>query len=131
VVPCAVPVTGFLEWDGPKDARTPVLFEPAGEPLMLLAGLSDGTGFSILTTTPSDVVAPIHDRMPVQLSRHGYRHWLQARVPSSFEALLAAAGGVTLVPRRVSRRVNSVAHDDPECLASPSPDEKPRQLTLL
>jgi putative SOS response-associated peptidase YedK len=133
VVPCAVPVTGFLEWEGPKDARVPVLFEPRGEDVMLLAGLCDGTGFTVLTTRPDDVVKEVHDRMPVLLTRQGYQHWLQAAVPNALPALLEAGGGVTLQARRVSRRVNSVAHDDAACLLPESeiPDVKPRQLTLL
>ena len=115
---CAVPIDGFYEWEGPASARRPSWFHLAdGTPLLLAAVAApapDGRlGFSILTTGAVEPVARLHDRMPVILPPALVAGWLAAGppppIPEPVPGLLAA------VP--LSPRVNSVAHDDPECLA--------------
>ncbi|MBI5496456.1 MAG: SOS response-associated peptidase [Deltaproteobacteria bacterium] len=130
-VPCAVPADGFLEWEGEEKDRRPVHFQRAdGEPFML-AGVYDGAGFTVLTTSPDAVVGTVHDRMPVLLERSNWRPWLQARVPRAVEALLGSSAPPALVARRVSKRINNAAHDDVACLADAELPAAPRQLRLL
>ena len=144
---CAVPSDGFFEWIGSKESRRPVWFHsPHGE-LLLFAGMyeswrnpSDGAWqrtFTILTTDANEVVEPVHDRMPVILPPQAVDDWLfipaqeaQRHAEGLVKTLRPAAAGV-LVATEVSRRVNSVANDDPECLASADDRERAESPRLL
>jgi putative SOS response-associated peptidase YedK len=126
---CAVPVDGFYEWEGPPSARTPSWFHRQdGAPLLLAAVAApapDGRlGFSILTTDAIEPVARLHDRMPVILPPDRVAAWLAA---GAAPPLPPPAPGL-LVARPLSPRVNSIAHDDPECLEPPKAEG---QLRLL
>ncbi len=115
---CVVPADGFYEWTGEARDRRPLWFHPAGGAPLLMAGLYDERAapalpsFAVLTTAARPPVAAIHDRMPVLLSREGARRWLQGPPPR-----VLVPDDVPLSSRPVSPRVNSVAHDDPACLA--------------
>jgi len=146
---CAVPADGFYEWIGTKEARRPIWFHPPhDDELLLFAGLYESwrdpasaawvRSFTILTTAANGTVAPVHDRMPVILPAGSVDEWLYVPTEnkvSHAEKLLArlrpAADGV-VVATEVSRRVNSVAHDDEACLApannSDMTAESPRLL---
>jgi putative SOS response-associated peptidase YedK len=125
---CLVPADGFYEWHGPKDDRRPIWFHPPDGGLFLFAGLYDEPRegppvFTVLTTNANSTVASVHDRMPVILSPDKADAWLEA--PSA--ELLAPAPPSALTGTEVSRRVNSVANDDPSCLAPPEPPGRPAQ----
>jgi putative SOS response-associated peptidase YedK len=75
---CLVPVDGFFEFTGPKGAKQPHLLRPKDGRIMAFAGLWESwrirgsaqsdpplLSFTIITTEPNAVVAPIHNRMPV------------------------------------------------------------------
>jgi putative SOS response-associated peptidase YedK len=125
---CAVPADGFFEWEGPRGARRPVwLHRPDGKPLLFAALLrpSEGGGlpeFAIVTVAANADVRAIHDRMPAVLADGMLDAWLDGEEPPP----VAPEG--TLSARRVSSRVNSVANDDPACLAEPEVDP---QLRLI
>jgi putative SOS response-associated peptidase YedK len=122
----AVPADGFYEWTGPAAARRPSWLHPrAGGPILLAAlwgpSPGGGTGFAILTTAARGAVAALHDRMPVVLSPSALDAWLSGGdggLPPPAEDLFLA--------RPVSARVNSVANDDPACLAPPDPERQGR-----
>lgn len=124
---CVVPADGFFEWTGPKTAREPIWFHRADGGLILFAGLYESwrpspdeweRTFTIITTTPNDLMEPIHDRMPVILEEDAVDDWMYQRQPAgALMELLAPARDGLLVARPVSSRVNSVKNDDPECLA--------------
>ncbi len=133
-VPCAIPADGFLEWEGPKQDRRPVYFQQQDHGLFLLAGVFDGHGFTVLTTPPDDVVAPVHDRMPVIMAPQGWRRWLSAPQGKGALGLLDVpppGAPSVLTARRVSKRINSTTFDDPACLGPAEPPEQPRQLKLF
>ena len=132
---CAVPADGFFEWMGTKEARRPIWFHPPHDDLLLFAGLyeswHDPTSdvwqrtFTILTTDANEIVAPIHDRMPVILPPERVEEWLyvpprepeQESYAKIMRGVLVAAAADVLIATEVSRRVNSVKNDDSECLA--------------
>ncbi len=135
---CVVPADGFFEWVGTKEARRPIWFHPADGEVMLFAGLYESwldpasamkiRSFTIITTEANSLVAPVHDRMPAILAPESVDDWLfvpaegaavQAR---SVHTLLRPAAEDVLIATEVSRRVNSVANDDPACLAPPDRD---------
>lgn len=74
---CVFPMTGFYEWDEKKQRY---LFSATDGKLLFAAGLyrptEDQIESVILTTAPNQLVAPIHDRMPLLLSAEEIRTWL-------------------------------------------------------
>jgi len=125
---CIVPVESFYEWKRDGTIRQPYrIVRRDGEPLAL-AGLWAGwrepeTGavrrtFSIVTTTPNEAVATLHDRMPVVLERATWDRWLDPRPadPSELMGLLAPSEA-DLEIYAVGRDVNDVRRDGPELIA--------------
>jgi putative SOS response-associated peptidase YedK len=95
---CIVPVDGFYEWKKTGAGKQPyALVGTDGLPLAL-AGLWErwkdrAAGdtvqtFTIITTAPNELCAPIHDRMPVVLPREVWATWLGEREASG-DGLLA------------------------------------------
>ena len=89
---CIVPVDGFYEWKkvpGQKTKQPYFIHRPEEEP-MALAGLWEEwrapgredderevlRSTTIVTTTPNDTMAAIHDRMPVILPADAWAEWL-------------------------------------------------------
>ncbi|MDR1061566.1 MAG: SOS response-associated peptidase [Clostridiales bacterium] len=106
---CAVPSSGFYEWDrlgggggggkGKKGKADKYLLRREGAGVLYMAGMlgrfADAAGaareaFVILTTAASPSVAGIHDRMPVLLSGEELELWLSDR--AGMERLLRRAG---------------------------------------
>jgi putative SOS response-associated peptidase YedK len=126
---CLVPAGGFYEWK--KPSKQPYfIHHESGEPLAL-AGLYDHWqqgdkeiySYSILTTTPNDVMEDLHDRMPVILSPEDFDLWLTTGVDTEeLEALLKPYEG-KLEAHMVSRRVGKPSEND-EALIRPVGEEK-------
>jgi putative SOS response-associated peptidase YedK len=124
---CLIVADGFYEWrpanGGPKQ---PFHITRSDGRLFAFAGLwsiwhgeADRTvrSCTILTTAANDLVAPLHDRMPVILEPSAEHAWLDASTPP--ERLAQLCGG--LPPERTALRevgaaVNDARYDGPECL---------------
>lgn len=136
---CLVPADGFYEWKRQAASKTkqPYLIRRSDRRPFAFAGLWSSwrshehptpvETFTILTTEPNDLMRPLHDRMPVILDHSSYAAWLDPanQDTAALQALLvpAPADGWEAVP--VSTRVNSPAHDAPDCiepLAAPGSD---------
>jgi len=130
---CIVPASGFYEWR--KEAtggRTPHAVQPGGREALAFAGLwekwrgPDGrtvTTCTIVTTEAAPEIRHIHERMPVILGRVGQRLWLDPETDlEALQALLQPPPDAGLQAYVVSRLVNSVANDSPDCLL---PAERP------
>ena len=80
----------------------------------------DGTTLetcTIITTTPNELLQPLHDRMPVILNRSDYVRWLDpASDPGTLGDLLVPYPASEMTCRAVGKFVNSAAHEGPECL---------------
>jgi len=123
---CLVPADGFFEWTGDKALRRPIWFHRLEGGLLYFAGLYESwqrqpgeweRTFTIVTTTPNSLIAPIHDRMPVILPEEAIDEWLFGSDDQErLLGMLAPAAESVLVATPVSRRANSVQNDDPECL---------------
>ena len=85
-----MPADGFYEWKPAPGQRRkqPYYLRLKGGGLFAFAGLytlpdaqahAPGT-CTIITTTPNDLVAPIHDRMPVILARDDEGRWTDVGV---------------------------------------------------
>jgi putative SOS response-associated peptidase YedK len=82
---CLVPATGFYEWRTEGKTKTPFRFVVDDGAPFAFAGLHetwrDHAGetiqsYTLITTTPNELVAPIHNRMPVILTRDAEEIWL-------------------------------------------------------
>jgi hypothetical protein len=95
----------------------PVWFHRADDGLLLLGGLQSQsrgrTVFTILTTRPSALIAPTHDRMPLLVAPAALDDWLEGDCARALDVVSAAAAG-ELVGTQVSKHVNSARHDDRE-----------------
>jgi putative SOS response-associated peptidase YedK len=122
---CLVPVEAYYEWKK-LDAKTkqPYAFAPAEGGIMALAGLWETwkspaqelvRSFTIITTTPNELAAEIHNRMPVILAPAAWPAWLgeEEADAGTLKALLVPcpAGEMTMWP--VSARVGNVKNNDP------------------
>ncbi len=132
---CAVITDGFYEWPG--KGLAPTWFHRPDDALVLLGGLFQRpTGadvharFTVLTTRPNEIVAKVHNRMPVIVRLDALDSSLGD--PSALAArLLGPAPGDALVATPVSKHVNTVKHDDPECVAPSVHDAGPAQRSLF
>ena len=126
---CAIPADGFYEWqklDG--GGKQPYhLSRASGEPFAF-AGLWDrwrdrASGVviescTVITTTPNELLAPIHDRMPVMLDCEGTIEWLREEsVAAALEVLLQPFPAELMRAVPVSSHVNRPANDGPACVA--------------
>jgi putative SOS response-associated peptidase YedK len=130
---CLIPADGFYEWQKPGDGKGPRLpwyFAPRVGSLLALGGLwerwrhPDGAWLltcTIVTTRANELMAPVHDRMPVIVAEEDFATWLERRPLDREEAgyLLAPAPEKILVGRRVSNAVSNVRNEGPELLAAP------------
>lgn len=131
---CLVPADGFYEWQGEKGGRAPHRIVLPNNRPFVFAGLWDTwsapdgrviQSFAIVTTDASEDVKPLHHRMPVILDAAGERDtWLHAEDASSLHGLLRPYPG-RLSTFAVSRLVNSVANDGPECIEPVSQPDTP------
>ena len=73
---------------------------------------------TIITTEANELLKPIHDRMPVILSKDGERVWLDPIIqdPERLLSLLMPYPADEMEVYPVSTKVNSPANDGPECL---------------
>jgi putative SOS response-associated peptidase YedK len=137
---CAVPADGFFEWTGAGAQRRPIWYHRPNGKLFFFAGLYESwqpepgnwqRTFTIITTTPNNLVASVHDRMPVILADDVVDLWLDIKEedPEKLARLLLPAPDALLVATPVSQRVNSVKNDDLACLEPAHlVDEPPRLL---
>jgi putative SOS response-associated peptidase YedK len=142
---CLVAADGFFEWTGEKGDRRPVWFHrpPTSRQapeLMLLGAVctewKDGFHFSILTTPANDLVARVHDRMPVIVPTQDATKFLTTTDAKELAGMLRPAPEDAIIAREVSNRVNVVGNDDAECLAPPDrsskePPSKKGQMRLF
>ena len=70
---------------------------------------------AIITTTPNELLAEIHDRMQVILSPENQETWLSNDAdPRELEALLAPYPADAMKSFTVSEKVNSALVDEPQ-----------------
>jgi putative SOS response-associated peptidase YedK len=129
---CVIPASGFYEWQTIGRLKQPWFFQMRDESPFLFAGLwerwrsVDGVELqtcSLITTTPNEVVEPLHDRMPVILRGAAVDTWLDVAItePAQVEPLLRPVPGAEMKSTPVSPRVNSVRNEGPECIEPATP----------
>jgi putative SOS response-associated peptidase YedK len=135
-----LPADGYFEWYGEKGKKQPFFIKPADGGVLAMAGLyelwkdrsvpenSDQDPWlwtvTVLTTTATDDVGRIHDRMPLLVEPQRYAEWLDPGVgdPDRLRRLLVPAAPGLLTAFPVSKDVNNVRNNRPE-LVEPLPIE--------
>jgi putative SOS response-associated peptidase YedK len=74
---------------------------------------------AIVTVPASPGLERIHDRMPAVLTKRDVEVWLAGNTPlgDALQTLMPRGNEVPLVARRVTRYVNTPAHEGPGCVA--------------
>ena len=150
---CIIPADAFYEWQklpsAGKRRSQPWCFRQADGEMIAFAGLyelwhDDSGAFAeslarsgtvafadgwlrtctLITTEANELMAPIHDRMPVVLRRQDYEAWLSPGPLEAGElgALLRPAPEDFLVAYRVGPEVGNSRAEGPQ-LAEPLPEE--------
>lgn len=129
---CLVPVSGFYEWKKTAGStiKQPYYIRAAAEEPLLLAGLweswraANDAGpletYTIVTTTPNELMAPLHDRMPVVIDPTDQGTWLSAP-PDEAKALIRPYPAELMMCYPVSTHVNSPRNNDAKCMERHAP----------
>lgn len=136
---CIIPADGFYEWQRQGDAVTgprggagkvpkqPFFIRRTDGRSLAFAGLWDVwkpkdqpdadwlRSCTIITGPPNELLARIHDRMPVILADGAWDMWLDPDVDDidALESLLAPYPAVGMQAYPVSKEVNNVGNDGP------------------
>ena len=124
---CLIVADGFYEWKREGTVKRPYRITLKNKELFGFAGLWDTwtspTGeimnsCSVITTTPNELMAGIHNRMPAILSRDSERVWLDQSIVDAgyLKSLLIPYPSALMQAYEVSTLVNSVRNNAPECM---------------
>lgn len=129
---CLIPANGFYEWQAvDEDGRTrkqPWYMRPRAEgEFFAMAGLlaawkspegQDIVSTCVITTGPNEVMAPIHDRMPVLLAPEQFDAWLDPawRDVEALQRWLLPASAAMMMAMPVSVRVSNARNEGAELI---------------
>ena len=122
---CLVPAHGFYEWRRIGTKKQPYHFHLPDHALFGFAGLWDDPpageevgSFTIITTSANDLVAPLHDRMPVILRPEDEEAWLDPDLdePRAALTLLHPYPADAMDAYPVSPAVNNARNEGPELI---------------
>ncbi len=148
-----LPADGYYEWyspaDGPKlkngkPRKQPFYIHPRDGELMAMAGLyeiwrdesitdEDAPGAfrwtcAVLTTTATDDLGRIHDRMPLLVAADRLEEWLNPALETPPADILVPAAPGLLDAYAVSTDVNKVANNDSHLIAPLDPADVPHDV---
>ena len=116
-----VPVNGFYEWQRGGARKHSYHFSSADETALALGAIyqsgADGERqCCIVTTTANDVMAPVHDRMPVIISRETMSDWLRSEDDAGIDALMRPCPDAWLQVKEVTSYVNNARNEGERCI---------------
>ena len=126
---CLVPMKGFYEWKTTASGKLPHFIYLKNADIFAAAGLyeywpgRDGAepveSYTIITTEANDMMAKLHDRMPVILAEKDHAAWLDPKNEGkgTLQALLKPYPPGEMLAYPVSTRVNNPKNDDQELLS--------------
>ncbi len=123
---CLIPADGFYEWQKLNGRKQPMYIHAQDGRPFALAGLwehwqsADGSvieSCAILTTRPNELMAPIHNRMPVIIAPADFDEWLHPGPnPEMGLHLLRPYPDEKMAAFPVSAHVNNPRNDDAQCI---------------
>ncbi|GAA0348423.1 SOS response-associated peptidase [Bacillus carboniphilus] len=120
---CVIFADGFYEWKKENGKRVPVRFVKLDRKPFAFAGLWDKSHTqshptcTIITTSPNNIVSPIHNRMPAIIQNEQLSFWLDHQ--NDFEqlkSLLEPFPSDKMISYDVSPQVNSPRVDHPSLI---------------
>jgi putative SOS response-associated peptidase YedK len=123
---CLVPADRFYEWKRSGKVKQPFFIHRKDEEPFAFAALWEGwenpedgkevQSCSLITTEANELMAPIHDRMPVILPASAYDRWLDEDEPvSDLQALLKPYAADEMAAYPISTYVNNPRNQGPKC----------------
>ena len=118
---CLILADGFYEWEKLGKERQPYYFQMKDEAPFCFAGIWDEwqrgsvsiISCAIITTIPNEMLAPIHNRMPVILPPESQDLWLNDEsTPVKLRNLLAPFPASEMKSHPVSKAVNHPKNDN-------------------
>lgn len=131
---CLVPASGFYEWKKSPNERAPkvpMYIRLINDPILCFAGIWETShprgpadhaptdSVAILTTRPNELMAGIHDRMPVIVPPDRFAAWL--RPDTQAQSFFDPHPAELMEAHPVSTRVNSPRNDDPSLIRPAAP----------
>jgi putative SOS response-associated peptidase YedK len=123
---CLVLADGFYEWiasEDPRQPRRPLRFSLPGGASFCFAGLwttwrHSVSSCTVVTTRANELVAPVHDRMPVVLTDPAaWEAWLDPALDAgAVGELLAPLPADALEVAPANPVLNHADHEGPDCL---------------
>jgi putative SOS response-associated peptidase YedK len=124
---CLVVADGFYEWRKEQGGKTPMYITLKEHEMFAIAGLwdtwrsPDGEQIrtcTLITTQPNELVASIHNRMPVILSNEAQKAWLDPSFHDEhvLSSLLVSYPAEEMSAHPVSRLVNNPHYDSAELI---------------
>jgi putative SOS response-associated peptidase YedK len=127
---CLLPTDGFYEWRTEAARRQPYHFHNKDGSPFAFAGLWEmwerAEGYletcTILTTSANELMAPIHDRMPVIIAPEDYDVWVDPAIQNveRLQAFIRPYPSDGMEALAVSTRVNTVTAEGPDLLSPPA-----------
>jgi putative SOS response-associated peptidase YedK len=117
---CLIPTDGFYEWKGAKPPKVPHYIRVLGDAPFFFGGIREGDTAAILTTTPNEMMADIHNRMPVIIDGADAVRWLDPATTDVAD-LLKPFQAERMEAFAVSTKVNNVRNQGEE-LVEPAKD---------
>lgn len=119
---CLIPADGFYEWKRISKTKVPYRIVVGDGELFFFAGLWETwnppegepiRSCTIITCAPNELVAPIHDRMPIILPPERRDSWLaRESSPDAISLMLAPYSADRMNAYPVDSRVNSASNND-------------------
>ncbi|MBN3526087.1 SOS response-associated peptidase [Paenibacillus apiarius] len=125
---CIIPADGFYEWKrGADGTKQPMRIVRKDGQLLSMAGLYDtwlnaeGEKIStctVITTEPNELMASIHDRMPVIVPEEQLSFWLDRRMTDTgqLQSFLRPYPAAEMEAYPVDAKVGNTQIDDPACI---------------
>lgn len=124
---CLIPADGFYEWQAGPQRKQPYHVGMADGALFAFAGIWEywaRTGYepritcAILVTQANELIARVHERMPVIVAREDYAKWLDSATadPASIASMLTPFPSELMRAHAVGTRVNSARNEGVDLL---------------
>jgi putative SOS response-associated peptidase YedK len=123
---CVIPADGFFEWQQLQNRKQPLYIHAVDGKPFSFAGLwevwrtVDGDELqtcTILTTTPNELMTPIHNRMPVIIEPEDIDMWLEpGDAPDQAMHLFRPYPAEKMAAYPVSTFVNNPRNDAQQCI---------------
>ena len=139
---CLIPSSGYFDWKKEDGRKQPYHFRLKGGGVFGFAAVwekwrcSDAAAaetysFAIVTTSPNELCAMVHDRMPVILDEEAEKRWLDPdeKEPTRLLPLLRPFPAELMECYAVDPRMGYARFNDARCVEPWN--VKPSQLTLL